>query len=140
MKKFGQADFEVQTGAYLNNTTMYFADYKHFNGNQTILSKSDHSNSFWLLDYYTYSTNKTYLEAHWEHHLNGWLTDKIPLIRKLKWQLVNSVNYLVNDVSGNYVEASIGFEHVFQFFRIDYAGGYLENTGYRQGVRVGMGF
>jgi hypothetical protein len=140
LKKLGEANIEVQSGVFLNNTTMYFADYKHFNGNKTIFSKSDHSNSFWLLDYYTYSTNRAYFEAHWEHHLNGWLTNRVPLLRNLKWQLVNSINYLYNDVSGNYVEASIGFEHIFRFFRVDYAGGYMENKGFRQGVRIGLGF
>lgn len=138
--KIGEAELEIQSGLYINNSSTYFADYKHFNGNRTLFARSELSNKFWLLDYYLFSTNRYYVEAHWEHHFNGWITNKIPILKKLKWQLVSSANYLYNDLSGNYIEAGLGFENIFKFFRVDYAVAHLEKSGFRQGVRIGVSF
>ena len=139
LKKLGEASIALQMGTFLRSVDLSFADYKHFNGNRTIFTRQDIQNRFMLLDYYTYSTNGVYAEAHWEHHLNGFITNRIPLLKKLNWQLVNSFNYLYTN-RGNYVEGGLGFEHIFKYFRLDYAIGYHETGAIQHGVRVGLGF
>ncbi|MDX2188464.1 MAG: DUF5686 and carboxypeptidase regulatory-like domain-containing protein [Bacteroidota bacterium] len=140
LKKAGRAEIEIQPGGFVSGNQIFFADYKHFNGNQTIIIKPNFSNAFMLLDYYRYSTNTYFLEAHWEHHLNGYITNAIPLFKKLKWQMINSVNYLYTPQIGNYAEFGIGFEHIFQYFRADYFISKGDQIPFSYGVRVGLGF
>ena len=68
---FGTFAYRANAGYFINNKTMYFMDYQHFNGNQTILANSDYLNSFKLLPYYTYSTNKEFIELHAESQSTG---------------------------------------------------------------------
>jgi hypothetical protein len=66
----------------------YIQDYQHFNGNQT-LAASEYLNSFQLAPYYANSTTAAfYATGHLEHHFNGFLTNKIPVFRRLNWNLV----------------------------------------------------
>jgi hypothetical protein len=136
MKLFGESNFDIRCGQFINNSNLYFMDYQHFNGNRTIISAND----FQLLDYYLYSTNQTYFEAHYNHHFNGFFFNKFPLIRKLKWQEVFSINYLKTNNSPNYIEFGIGIEHVFKFMRVDLFTSYENGIHQRNGIVLGLGF
>ena len=123
-------------------------DFTHFNGNQThfIQNPTAHGfaddtrirlSHFHTLDYYTHSTNDMFLEAHYEHHFNGWIFNKLPLLRKTRWQVVGGVNFLLSKgmvVDNNeaitqpewmdYTELFVGIENIFKFFRVDRATSY----------------
>ncbi|MBK7666104.1 MAG: hypothetical protein IPJ32_01435 [Sphingobacteriaceae bacterium] len=81
---FGTFSYRIMGGYFLRNQNMYFMDYKHFNGNQTVLANQSYLSSFKLLPYYKYSTEFWYAEAHAEHHFNGFIFNKIPLLKKSK--------------------------------------------------------
>ena len=81
----GNLAMNLKAGKLFNATDIAFMDYKHFNGNQTHIGGTDrYLNVFNFMPYYTNSTNDSYFEAHIEHNDQGFFTNKIPLINKLK--------------------------------------------------------
>lgn len=112
-------------------------DYRHFSGNQTIIASTDYLNSFKMLPYYTYSTNKYYAEAHVEHHFNGFIFNKIPLIKRTKLQEVAGFHALHNDRLSNYYELNFGIENIFKVVRVDYVLSY-GISGVRNGFLIGF--
>lgn len=134
----GRSKYSVLGAVFWGKEDMRLPDYKHFNGNRTLIAGT--YEGFQLLDYYRYSTNNRYLEAHYEHHFNGFLFNKIPLFRKLKWQEVVSLNYLNTQESRHYLELGLGIEHIFKVLRVDFVTSFQEGNKARTGVMVGFGF
>ncbi len=134
---FGNLKYRGTYGTFLNNRKMEFMDYQHFNGNRTIFGRF-RLNSFQLLDYYSHSTNKNYVEACAEHHFNGFIFNKLPLIRKTKWKAVAGFRYFTSEFSNNYFEISAGIENIFTLFRIDFVAGYEAGRNVRSGIVIGI--
>ncbi len=136
----GSSSYMIEVGSFLSSNSMIFADFKHFTGNQTILSQVNRQYKFELLPFYTFSTQDTYIEAHFEHHFNEFIFNKIPFVKKLNFQAVASVNYLNTKAIGNYVELGAGIEHIFKFMRVDYFWSFRDGTPESNGFRLGVGF
>lgn len=136
----GTSSYAVGGGAFLNDDALTFVDFQHFAGNQTSLSQVGKSMKFELLPFYQFSTTKPYLEAHYEHHFNEFIFNKIPLVKKLNLQAVASANYLTNETIGNYVELGAGIEHIFKFMRVDYYWAFRNSDFFGSGFRIGVGF
>ena len=135
----GKLAYRINAGQYLRHTTMYFNDFKHFMGNQTVINGNDYLGSFRLLPYYTYSADLWYLEAHAEHHFRGLFLTKLPLLKKLAWQEVAGVHYLRNNrLTQNYVEINVGLEHVFKMLRVDYVLAYAGKMQLKSGITFGL--
>lgn len=127
-------------------------DLHHASGNQTILGTPDnYMRSFFLLPYYAYSTDKLYAEVHAQHHLEGFLLDKIPLLQKLNWKEVFGFNLYYADQPSRdpgfseklpYWELNWGFENIgikaIRPLRVDFAFGFFGNNFYRSGVVLGV--
>jgi len=134
---FGTLQYRGMYGTFINNRKMEFMDYHHFNGNRTIFGKFG-LNAFQLLDYYSHSTNKSYVEASAEHHFNGFIFNKLPLIRKAKWKAVGGFRYFTSEFKNNYFEISAGIENIFTFFRIDFVAGYDAGKNVSTGIVIGL--
>lgn len=135
----GTSNFRVNVGGFVGKQeSLTFIDYRHFSGNQTLLTGN--FSYFQLLDYYRFSTNNAYLEAHYDHHFNGFILNKIPLMRKLKWQEVASLNYLKTTQAGHYVELGAGIEHILKVLRVDFYTALQSGQRLGTGFRVGVGF
>jgi oligopeptidase B len=138
LKLFGEFSFDVNAGMFFNTSSMTFADYKHFNGNQTFIlynprnanSIGDNSRnrltSFHALTYYGLSTNKQYVEAHAKQNCKGFFISKFPLLRKTRAYELVGLNYLQSDKT-TYTEMYLGLEHIFSVLRVD-AGRVLSNS------------
>ncbi|HTE01315.1 MAG TPA: DUF5686 and carboxypeptidase regulatory-like domain-containing protein [Mucilaginibacter sp.] len=137
MGVYGRTSFYIGAGKYLNANSLFFPDYKQFNGNQVLLYKSQ-INSFLLLDYYRFSTFKEYLEVHVEHNFSGFITNKIPLIRKLKLQEIVDFNYLSTPELKNYYELGVGLQYLG--FRLMYGRSFNSGTNIKSAVRLGVSF
>ena len=136
---FGSGQFVLEAGGFLNKDSLSFVDFKHFNGNRTVFGHFKVGN-FQLLDYYRYSTRKSYYQGHYEHHFNGFVFNKFPLLRKTKVQAVTAINYLHTEEGRSYWELGIGIEHIFKILRVDYYNSWRSGKHERSGVRFGVGF
>lgn len=139
LKLFGEFKYRASTGGFLNRRAVEIPDLQHFNGNQTFYN-INYLNSFQLAPYYQYSTDaRLYGAAHVEHHFNGFLTNKIPLFKRLKWNLVGGANAFYVNSDNHYIEAFAGLENIFKILRVDVVAGYQTQAPTTVGVRVGFG-
>ncbi|RYY19711.1 MAG: carboxypeptidase-like regulatory domain-containing protein [Cytophagaceae bacterium] len=135
----GTSAYEVVLGGFVGHpANLTFVDYRHFSGNRTLLTGN--FSDFQLLDYYQYSTRASYFEGHFNHHFNGFIFNKIPLLKALKWQEVFSLNYLQTAQSGPYLELGAGIEHIFKLGRIDFYTALQSREHVGSGIRFGLGF
>lgn len=137
MGVYGKTSFYVSAGKFLSDNSLFYTDYHHFNGNQVLLYKGG-LNSFLLLDYYRFSTQKEYLEGHLEHNFSGFITNKLPLIRKLKLQEILNVNYLSTPDLKNYFEVGVGLQYFS--IRVMYGRSFNSATNAGSAFRVGINF
>ncbi len=135
----GTLAYKFKTGYFFSNNYIEFMDYKHFDGNQTLLANNNYLNSFKILPYYTFSTNNWYTEAHIEHHFNGFIFNKIPILKKSTLQEVVGFHTLYNDKINGYYELNFGIENIFKIIRLDYVLGYGLNSDFNQGFVIGLG-
>ncbi len=91
-KLLGKSRYRFNLGGFIHIDSVQVPDYNHFNGNVSILA-TDYLNSFQLLPIYQFSnTEKFYAQLHFEHNFNGFLTNKIPGVKKLNIYLVTGLN------------------------------------------------
>jgi len=137
MGMYGRTSFFLGAGKFLNASSLYYPDFKQFSGNQVVAYKSG-INSFLLLDYYQFSTPDKYIEAHVEHNFSGFITNKIPLIRKLKLQEIVDFNYLSTPQLKNYMELGVWLQYFG--FRVMYGTSFNSGSNIKNGLRVGLSF
>ncbi len=130
----GLLDMNLKAGQFLNSKSMYFMDYKHFDGNQTPFMTTSPVGSFRLLDYYRYSTRDKYFSANVHYHFRKFLLTRIPKVRMLGASENFFVNYLATPSSGNYTELGYGLNGILRLFRLEFA------TSFQNGNYVGNGF
>ncbi len=136
----GTSSYHLIAGTFLNDESLTFVDFKHFNANQTNLTVLSKPYRFELLPFYEFSTTNSFFEGHYEHHFNEFIFNKIPLVRKLNLQAVASLNFLTTETIGNYVEIGAGIEHIFKFMRVDYYWAFRDGDFFARGFRLGVGF
>ncbi|MCC6412716.1 MAG: carboxypeptidase-like regulatory domain-containing protein [Saprospiraceae bacterium] len=149
----GYTEWHVSAGVFLNRNRVEFMDRYMPLGNQTNFSDPTHiGQGYFLLPYYDYATDKAFFKLHAQHHLQGWLFDKIPGVRRLNFKEVFGVNvYYANETAKEsldttrdlpYWEVNFGIENlgfgVFRGFRIDVASGFFGKDYYRTAVLLSM--
>lgn len=134
----GRLGFRLKGGMFLNTKKLLFMDFKYFLGNQTLFNTNDYLSSFRLLPYYTYSADKWFVESHAEHHFNGFIVNKIPLVKKLPIQEVAGFHLLMSNKLEQYYEINFGIENIFNAIRLDYVLGYGINKKISSGFTIGI--
>jgi hypothetical protein len=139
----GYLQYNIKVGWFLSNKNAFFQDYKHFNGNLTeIGTPNEYINSFMLLPYYQESTDQYWTELHFEHHFEGYILDKVPLIRKLGWTTVFGSSFLYTNNKMPYNEFNFGIENIgkgiFRFFRIDGVCSFRKGSYDKSGFIIGI--
>ena len=132
----GLFSYNIKGGDFINKKELSFIDYKHFDITQVHVSiVKEYSNYFALLEPYAFSTKNKYAELHIEHHFNGYVLRKIPLINKLQFKLIVGANTLFTKEHKPYSEINIGLNNVgfgkYRFLRIDYVRAFIggKSTG-----------
>ncbi|WP_121907296.1 DUF5686 and carboxypeptidase regulatory-like domain-containing protein [Ulvibacter antarcticus] len=125
----GKFYYNLKGGTFFNAEDISFADYQHFNGNQTRVGTSvNYTNVFNLLPYYDQSTNKSYFEGHLEHDFKGWILGKIPGINQLNFNLIAGAHLLSREDNKPYTEWSVGIDNLgigkYRLLRLDYVRSY----------------
>ena len=137
LKWLGNSTYSITAGSFINNRRMYFMDFYHFNGNQTLFSGFGLSD-FQLLEYYKNSTNNQFMEGHFEHNFGGFFLTKIPLVNKLKLQEIGKISILTSDGKNAYAEVSVGVQRIG--FRADFVTGFSNQKKISSGIRIGLNF
>ncbi|WP_041496556.1 DUF5686 and carboxypeptidase regulatory-like domain-containing protein [Nonlabens marinus] len=139
----GRSSYWVNAGTFLNADGISFIDRQHFNGNR-LRYKLEALNpyGFGLLDYYDYSTNKSYAQVHLQHDFKGFIMGKIPGINQLNYDLILSAKALMTERKP-YYEVSAGIDNIgfgsFRPFRVDYVRSITSERNYGAFV-VGIEF
>ncbi len=138
----GNLAMNIRAGKFYNAKNISFVDYKHFNGNQTLIGQADrYLNEFNLLPYYSNSTNESYIEAHFEHDDKGYIMNKLPLLNKLKANLILGYHSIMIPKISPYQEFTVGLDNLgfgkFKMFRVDYVRSY-QNGFQEDGVVFGL--
>jgi Family of unknown function (DUF5686)/CarboxypepD_reg-like domain len=138
-KLAGLLKYKIGIGGFLNDNKVFIQDYQHFNGNR-ILSAGEYVNSFQVTQYYAKSTiSSFYTYGHLEHHFNGLLTNKIPLFKRLNWNLVAGGNAFYINGTTHYVEIFAGLENILKIFRVDFIAAYNYGSKGLTAIRIGTG-
>jgi hypothetical protein len=134
----GKFSYRIGIGGFIDTSKLQVPDYQHFNGNTSTFA-TEYLNSFQILPIYKYSNKaKFYTLAHFEHHFNGFLTNKIPGFRKLNWYLVGGANTFYVNSNSNYLEYFIGFENILKQFRIEMVRGSFNGEKSQMHIRIGL--
>ncbi|HMP28818.1 MAG TPA: DUF5686 family protein, partial [Saprospiraceae bacterium] len=119
---FGKVN--VKAGMFLNNDRISDVDLLHIQSNDLwFISWSYNMSYFRNVPFYTLSTDQPYISAFYEHNFEGYITDKIPFIRKSDLQLTaNLATHYRNDVQ--YAEVGLGLDGLrigpLKILKLDY--------------------
>jgi hypothetical protein len=139
LSRFGELSYQINGGFFLNEEGMSFLDFKHLNGNQTRVNRGDNNVArFNLLPYYERSTNQRYSEFLFEHNFEGFIMNRIPVLKYLKSNLIlGSKSSFINGQLP-YHEFSVGLDRLgfgkFRFLRLDYVVPY--SGGWQDGAII----
>jgi hypothetical protein len=138
----GKFSYKIGAGGFISANAVQVPDYNHYNGNTSHFA-SEYLNSYQLLPLYDFSNiEKFYAFGHIEHHFNGFITNKLPVIRKLNWHLVVGGNGFYHK-NANYYELTAGFENIaffkiFRELRIDFVQSFLNGKAWTSNFRIGI--
>ena len=139
LKLFGVFSYSLNVGGFITKERIEIPDYIHYKGNTSTLFTGTYLERFQLIPHYYFSNQSSLNSTLFaEHHFNGFLTNKIPGIKNLKWNLVIGSNNLFINNGRQYIEPFIGVENIFKIIRVDYIFGFENNAPSRSGIRVSV--
>ena len=128
---FGYSQVTVKAGKVFSQIPYIFLEIPQ--GNETHIFGNGTFNQMSNFEF----VSDQYVEAYWQHHLNGLFFNRIPVLKNLDWREVvglnmaygtlskknkefNSNNYftVMDDIP--YVEADLGIENIFEIIRVDF--------------------
>ena len=97
-------------------------------------------NTFQMLPYYSaFTTAPLYGIVNFEHHLNGLLSNKIPLFKKLNWNFLYGTNAFFATKNNSYADVFAGVENIFKVLRVDVVAASLNGQKINVDYRIGFG-
>ncbi|MEA5141482.1 DUF5686 and carboxypeptidase regulatory-like domain-containing protein [Arcicella rigui] len=124
LERLGNLHVLANYGGFLQKPD-YFIDYKHFNGNLTIL-RSFRFDAFRNLDYYWHSTTSNYVEVFAQHDFNKLLLTQITPLRIYGLKESVFANYLkIPNQQFNYVEVGYGLAGIGKLFGLEVVGNFV---------------
>ena len=90
-------------------------------------------NSFNMMRFFEFTSNR-FVSLQYTQYLEGLITNRLPLIKKLNWRNHLTFNYLIGDLEERfnangalnglngkpYIEVGYGFSNIFRFLRVDF--------------------
>lgn len=128
---FGNLRMKFEVGKYWGDIP--YPLLKVHAGNETFFSSES---AFNLMNFYEFVSDQ-YALGWLEYHLEGFILNRIPLMRKLKWREVVGARSVIGSLGeastnemllpenshslydGPYTEVNVGIENIFKFFRVE---------------------
>ena len=135
--------WNIEAGTFLNKNAVNFVDRFHFLGNENIYANAlRYQSVFKWMDHYLYSSTENYASIHLEHHFDGYIMDKIPVLKNLGTKLIVGANHMQMANRLPYSELSLGIEGIYigplSLFRLDYAWSFMDGSLRNHGLIVGF--
>lgn len=138
LKMKGKLQYKLLTGGFLNSNKVFIPDYQHFRGNDGLFN-SNYLGTLLMTSFYQYSTTSSlYGGAYVEYHLNGFLSNKLPLFRKCNWFFVVGGNSLVMEGGNHYADVFFSIENIFKVARIDFVQSFRSRSFNRSGIKLNI--
>ncbi|MEM1359052.1 MAG: DUF5686 and carboxypeptidase regulatory-like domain-containing protein [Bacteroidota bacterium] len=134
----GDVDLLVRGGAFLNNSSVDFPDFKHFAGSELTLTSLDPIGSYRLLPYYLESTSEEYLEFYGHYQFRKFLLTHIWKLHLMGLKEDLFVNYLYTPTSENYTEVGYSIDNIFRIFRLEFVTSFRDFSYHDFGVRFSV--
>jgi hypothetical protein len=134
----GRLDFNVNTGAFLNDRQVHFSDFKHFGGNRTIFSNMGVASNYRFMDYYMYSTRSNFVSSIVHYQFRKFLLTQLPMLRYTGVREALFFNYLKTENSPHYMEVGYSLDQLFRIFRVEFGAGFENGRYSTTGVRFGV--
>ncbi len=141
--RIGIAKYNISTGKFFDTTMLPIVDYKYQRQGDPFLLTSP-LGTYQLLPK-TFPTFSWYLEAHYWHSFNGFLTSGVPFFKRFNinasagssilWAFENNMRH---------IEICYGINKVFKLLRetfkigVYYSNGYNNSGGYYQGLKFSI--
>lgn len=110
----GISSYKVLTGSFPNSRDLRLVDYKFQRRGDPLLF-SNPNEAFQSLDS-TFPVFNRFYQAHYLHEFNGFLLNKIPLLKKLELREVAGAGFLIaTERNLRYAEVFAGVERVFKW-------------------------
>jgi hypothetical protein len=138
LKLAGEIRYKFKTGGFIHSSSVEFPDFNHIAGNRT-RQASPYLESLQIAPFYAFSTSaQNYSALFVEYALNGLITNKIPIVKKLNTRLIIGTNAIFITKDKRYVELFSGIDNIFKFFRVDYIIGIQPKLPVSYGIRIGI--
>jgi hypothetical protein len=134
----GEFRYRISIGGFLDKSKLEFPDYHHLAGNLT-RNAAPYLQTFQIAPFYKFSNKeKIHYALFTEYKLNGLLTNKIPVLKKLNLRLITGTNMIYLERDKLYNEIFLGFDNVLKILRLDYVIGFQQGKQAGQGLRIGI--
>ncbi|MDH5382807.1 MAG: DUF5686 family protein, partial [Cyclobacteriaceae bacterium] len=122
--------------SFIYKNQLYFPDFIHFSGNQTVFSKGT---DFRQLQYYNYSQNKyaIYIMTNVQFKRNI-LIAAIPTFARRGIRDYTFFNFLHTPEVSSYLELGYGLNYVFKFLKFEGVASFIDQKFNSVGIRIGL--
>lgn len=135
IEKIGDLHVLANYGGFVK-APVYFSDYRHFNGNQTIL-RNFRFDAFRNLEYYLHSTKGNYLEVFAANDFQKLLLTQITPLRLYGLKESIFANYLnVPNQNFNYFEVGYGILGIGKLFGLEVVGNFVNGQYGATALRI----
>ncbi|MFT5821308.1 MAG: hypothetical protein ACI8ZM_002560 [Crocinitomix sp.] len=142
---YGDSRWKVIAGSFLYKNDLRVIEHRFFKESDQVLF-SNPLNTHQSLDT-NYNTSGAYLQAFYLHHFNGFFLNKIPLIRKLKFESIAGASImLLDEFDYSHSEFFVGIEKkvkiLNQYFKYGfyYVGRFNDVTNPQLRFKIGIDF
>jgi hypothetical protein len=137
----GTSQYRFTTGKFLNRKRLEVMDYRYQRGGDPFLF-TPAMYTFQLIDS-TFATFDWFFEAHYVHQFNGFITSRLPFMKKLGIKSMGGAGFLVSpEYNFQYSELYYGINRIFKIGRerlrlgVYYVVSQSNTQGFRSGLKV----
>lgn len=132
----GNISYSMHAGYFLNRKHLYFDGFKHFSSQPLVTGIKSFYPVIQMGDYYRYSTDRYYLDGHFEFRTPHLLLKKLPLIRSRLWEECLLLNYIYTPQFRNSIEIGYGIGNYF--YNIGFFAGFEQGRFRASGLRLSI--